>query len=206
MRDIHHGITPNLPLPSILCGDGEESPEPKGTTTTKAKQSPAEAAEGKDKKEPPAWWIKNPEIVSAWAIGGEAVVFCEGHNRSSEKKTYPRVSFTRGYTQLTRLSADERVGQLFVLAVLLQTKHGRKVLEPRFDFDFDTKRDSAKNCLAGVQSTPESEASLSSEEELGDAREGDEESSDDDQGEERYKEKKMMREILWKAVTTLAWT
>jgi hypothetical protein len=64
MRDIHHGITPNLPLPSILCGDGEENPEPKGTTTTKAKQSPAE---GEDKK-PPAWWIKNPEIVSAWAI------------------------------------------------------------------------------------------------------------------------------------------
>jgi hypothetical protein len=74
--------------------------------------------------------------------------------------------------------------------VLLQTKHGRKVLEPRFDLDFDTKRDSSKNCLAGVQSTPESEASISSEEELGDAREGDEESSDDDQGEERYKEKK----------------
>jgi hypothetical protein len=64
MRDIHHGITPNLPLPSILRGDGDEDTEPKGTSTTKVKQSPSD---GEDKK-PPAWWIKNPEIVSTWAI------------------------------------------------------------------------------------------------------------------------------------------
>jgi hypothetical protein len=54
-------------------------------------------------------------------------LFCEGHNRSGERNSYPRVSFTRGYTQLTMLSADERVGQLFVLALLLQTKEGREV-------------------------------------------------------------------------------
>ena len=71
-------------------------------------------------------------------------LFCEGHNRSGERQSYPRVSFTRGYTQLTRLSADERVGQLFVLAVLLQTKHDRKLLDPRFHLSCDTTRDSAK--------------------------------------------------------------
>ena len=34
-------------------------------------------------------------------------LFCKGHNRSSDRKAYPRVSFTRGYTQITMLSADE---------------------------------------------------------------------------------------------------
>ena len=77
-------------------------------------------------------------------------MFCEGHNRSSERNSYPRVSFTRGYTQLTMLSADERVGQLFVLSVLLQTESGRWVLEPRFQLDFDKKRSSAKDHLRGM--------------------------------------------------------
>jgi hypothetical protein len=81
-------------------------------------------------------------------------LFCEGHNRSSERNAYPRVSFTRGYTQLTMLSADERVGQLFVLAILLQTKLGRNVLGPRFETDFDSLRDRAKDKFFGGTSEP----------------------------------------------------
>jgi hypothetical protein len=82
-------------------------------------------------------------------------LFGEGHNRSSERNSYPRVSFTRGYTQLTRLSANERQGQLFVLAVLLQTETGREVLEPRFALDFDEKRSRARNLMAGESMTRE---------------------------------------------------
>ena len=63
MRDIHHGITPNLPLPSMLSRNAEERNEPSGERT-KAKQSPA----GDEDKKPPDWWIKNPEVVSAWAL------------------------------------------------------------------------------------------------------------------------------------------
>lgn len=49
MRDVHHGITPNLPLPSpMLLGDTEEQNEPSGATP-KAKQSPAG---DEDKKTP----------------------------------------------------------------------------------------------------------------------------------------------------------
>jgi hypothetical protein len=56
------------------------------------------------------------------------LMFWEGHNRSGERNSCPRVSFARGCTQLTRLSANERLGQLFVLCVLLQTTLGREVL------------------------------------------------------------------------------
>jgi hypothetical protein len=85
-------------------------------------------------------------------------------NRSSERNAYPRVSFTRGYTQLTMLSADERVGQLFVLALLLQTKPGRDVLRPRFETGFDSRRDAAKDKFLGGISEPSIATSVSGHE------------------------------------------
>lgn len=77
--------------------------------------------------------------------------FGEGQNRSSERPAYPKVGFLRGYTDLSRLSANERQGQLFVLSVLLQTKAGRTVLEPRFASGFDVSRSNAKSDLAGEE-------------------------------------------------------
>ena len=38
---------------------------------------------------------------------------------------------------LTELSGEERVGQLFVLALLLREKEGQKLLSPRSDIKFD---------------------------------------------------------------------
>jgi hypothetical protein len=72
-------------------------------------------------------------LVSQW--------FTEkGSNRSGERLNFPRVSFTRGFCTPTLLSADERVGQLFVLALLLYSKEGRAVMETRFDSKFDINR------------------------------------------------------------------
>jgi hypothetical protein len=107
--------------------------------------------------------------------------FCEGHNRSSERNSYPRVSFTRGYTQLTMLSADERVGQLFVLALLLQTKSGRAVLSPRFMLDFDIRRDRAKAQLSGLL---DSEVSISDEETVPDQSNAEDETAEPEHDEE----------------------
>ena len=64
----------------------------------------------------------------------------KGSNRSGERPNYPRVSFTRGFCTETLLSADERVGQLFVIALLLITKQGKDIMQARFDPDFDTSR------------------------------------------------------------------
>jgi hypothetical protein len=84
-------------------------------------------------------------------------LFGQGNNRSSERHSYPKVSFIEEHTQLTRLSANERLGQLFVLAVLLQTKEGQSVLGPRFALKFDEKRAQAREKMKGrEQVDPES--------------------------------------------------
>lgn len=83
-------------------------------------------------------------------------LFGNGKNRSGERSAYPRVSFTRGYTQLTLLSASERVGQLFVLAIILQTEKGQDLMCQRFDSEFDEKRREAQIRL-GIKATPTDE-------------------------------------------------
>jgi hypothetical protein len=71
-------------------------------------------------------------------------LFSTGRNRSGERVVFPKVSFTRGYTALTLLSANERLGQLFVLAILLNIQPGRKVLAPRFAENFDEERQKSR--------------------------------------------------------------
>jgi hypothetical protein len=63
MRDIHHGITPNLPLPAILSGSTKDVPKPKDTPSS-VKQPPSADTE----KKAPAWWSRNPEVVTDWTI------------------------------------------------------------------------------------------------------------------------------------------
>jgi hypothetical protein len=81
-------------------------------------------------------------------------MFCQfGNNRSGERPNYPRVSFTRGFCSLTLLSNDERVGQLFVIALLLNTKRGREVLGPRFHENFDGKPSVAADAAPATAKT-----------------------------------------------------
>jgi hypothetical protein len=56
------------------------------------------------------------------------------------------------------LSADERVGQLFVLVLLLQIKSSRDVLRPRFHVDFDKHRERAKSQLSAKRPSFNSKA------------------------------------------------
>ena len=67
-------------------------------------------------------------------------LFQSSRNRSREKDQYPRINFQNGFTKLTNLCAHERVGQLFMLSIILQTEKGRNLLAPRFDPDFDNQR------------------------------------------------------------------
>ena len=48
--------------------------------------------------------------------------------KSSLKKNYPRCSFTRGITNMTLLTADERAGVAFVLALVAASKPGADML------------------------------------------------------------------------------
>jgi len=53
--------------------------------------------------------------------------------RSSMKKTYPRCSFTYGVTNLNLITADERAGVAFVLALVAASKPGSKMLRKAAD-------------------------------------------------------------------------
>jgi len=49
--------------------------------------------------------------------------------RSSSRAQFPRCSFTRGITNLTLLTADERAGIAFVLALVAASKPGADMLK-----------------------------------------------------------------------------
>jgi hypothetical protein len=72
-------------------------------------------------------------VETLWSNGGG--------NRSSFARLFPRVSFNRGFCSLTLLSSSERVGQLFVVALLMNTTSGRTLFANRFANDFDERRE-----------------------------------------------------------------
>ena len=47
------------------------------------------------------------------------------------------VLLRKDHTKLTQLSRDNKIGQLFVLALLLRTKGEREIIFPRFYINFD---------------------------------------------------------------------
>jgi hypothetical protein len=53
---------------------------------------------------------------------------------------YPRNSFSGGYSSLTQLSADKKVGKLFALAIVAETPVGRIILRQQCDPAFDLNR------------------------------------------------------------------
>ena len=75
----------------------------------------------------------------------EKLFGAKGHSRSSQRKFLPRVSFTRGFCSLTLLSSHERVGKLFVVALLLNTSKGFALFGERFRDDFDATREARTN-------------------------------------------------------------
>jgi hypothetical protein len=61
-------------------------------------------------------------------------------NRCHGMRLFPRVNFTRGFSRLTLLSSEERVGELIALVIVLQTDTGRAILSDRFSPGFDARR------------------------------------------------------------------
>jgi hypothetical protein len=79
--------------------------------------------------------------------------------RSGERKGYPRINFTRGYTRLTMLSANENIGVLLALAILLQLPEGKALIADRFDPDFDKRRKQQGARFKGVRQEEEDDYS-----------------------------------------------
>jgi hypothetical protein len=63
MRDLHHGITPNLPLPSLV--DDEPRKTDKGKEDGGGGKPAAKSDADPDR---PQWWSRNPDPVAAWNL------------------------------------------------------------------------------------------------------------------------------------------
>jgi hypothetical protein len=78
-------------------------------------------------------------------------------NRCHGMWLFPRLNFTRGFTRLTLLSSEERVGALIVLVILLQTARGQEILLDRFSPDFDQRRKTRAAQFSGHQNNEDEE-------------------------------------------------
>lgn len=54
---------------------------------------------------------------------------CHKHHRSSERKNFPRCSFHKGITNLSLITADEWMGVVFSMALVIMSSAGMKLLE-----------------------------------------------------------------------------
>jgi hypothetical protein len=63
-------------------------------------------------------------------LGGKA-------NRCFGSRSFPRVNFTCGFSRLTLLSSEERVGELLAIVIVLQTDQGREILKERLNTGFE---------------------------------------------------------------------
>ena len=69
-------------------------------------------------------------------------------SRPGMRDQYPEINLTKGFCNLSTLSADRRVGRIFLLMIIAETPAGRALLEKRVATNFDAirkKRSGAKN-------------------------------------------------------------
>lgn len=55
-------------------------------------------------------------------------------------KEYPRMNFSGGFSSLTQLTADEKVGKMILLWIIMQTSLGRDIMGLRCNPTFDEQR------------------------------------------------------------------
>jgi hypothetical protein len=53
---------------------------------------------------------------------------------------YPRMNFSGGFCSLTQLTADEKVGKMILLWIIMQTPLGRDIVDKRCNSSFDAQR------------------------------------------------------------------
>ena len=71
---------------------------------------------------------------------------------------YPRMNFTGGFSSLTQLTADEKVGKLCLLWILMQTPIGLDILTKRCSPTFDSQKALSAFRFTGKQSVENDES------------------------------------------------
>ena len=61
-------------------------------------------------------------------------------SRPGMRDQYPEINLTKGFCNLSTLSADRRVGRVFLLMIIAETPAGRALLQKRCDKNFDAER------------------------------------------------------------------
>jgi hypothetical protein len=65
---------------------------------------------------------------------------------------YPRMNFSGGFSSLTQLTADEKVGKLCLLWIIMQTPLGNAIIQKRCSPTFDSQRATAAARFSGIES------------------------------------------------------
>jgi hypothetical protein len=91
-------------------------------------------------------------------LGGKA-------NRCFGSRSFPRVNFTRGFSRLTLLSSEERVGELLAIVTVLQTDKGKEILKERFNTGFDERRKERAERFVGKRKREDEEDDTYSDDE-----------------------------------------
>jgi hypothetical protein len=91
-------------------------------------------------------------------LGGKA-------NRCFGIRSFPRVNFTRGFSPLTLLSSEERVGELLAIVIVLQTDKGKQILKERFNTGFDERRKERAERFVGKRKREDEENDTHSDDE-----------------------------------------
>ena len=75
--------------------------------------------------------LENVPVSRKAAIDRLAIQFHQTH-RQTHRKAYPGTDFSRGITNLTKISARERLGLVFLFEILAQFDEGWEIFEHAF--------------------------------------------------------------------------
>ena len=78
---------------------------------------------------------------------------------------YPRMNFSGGFSSLTQLTADEKVGKLVLLWIIMQTPIGRDIMSKRCSSSFDSQRSAAAARFTGKTACSSDDSDETGEEE-----------------------------------------
>ena len=73
------------------------------------------------------------------------------NQRCYGRRLFPRSNFIHGFSKLTELTAEYKVGRLIALAIMLQFGKGQEILECRLDSNFDENKQIIREKLSGTR-------------------------------------------------------
>jgi hypothetical protein len=80
-------------------------------------------------------------------------------------KEYPRMNFSGGFSSLTQLTADEKVGKMLLLWIIMQTPIGKDIMSKRCSSTFDAQRTAVATRFTGQPIGNSDDSEVTEEEE-----------------------------------------